>query len=62
MRDAIERGAAAQVLELRELDERRVLVLLERVGAEEPHAQIVTVRAGKIAELVVYPSASVVGA
>jgi hypothetical protein len=39
MRAAIERGAAARVLELRELDERRVLVVLERAGAPEPHAQ-----------------------
>jgi ketosteroid isomerase-like protein len=62
MRAAIERGAAAQVLELRELDEERVLVVLERTGADEPHAQVVTVRAGKIAEMVVYPSAAIVGA
>jgi ketosteroid isomerase-like protein len=58
MRAAIERGAAAQVLEVRELDERRVLVVLERAGAGEPHAQVVTVRAGRIAEMVVHPTAS----
>lgn len=58
MRAAIERGAAAHVLELRELDEQRVLVTLERAGAPEPHAQVVTVEAGKIAEMVVYPTTS----
>jgi ketosteroid isomerase-like protein len=58
MRAAIERGAVARLLELRELDEQRVLVVLERAGAPEPHAQVVTVDAGKIAEIVVYPTAS----
>jgi ketosteroid isomerase-like protein len=59
MRAAIERGAAVQVLELRELDDTRVLVMLKRAGADEPHAQVVTVLKGKIAEMVVYPPASV---
>jgi ketosteroid isomerase-like protein len=58
MRATIERGAAARVLELRELDEHRVLVVLERAGAPEPHAQVVTIREGKIADIVVYPTAS----
>jgi ketosteroid isomerase-like protein len=60
MRAAIEGGATAELLELRELDDHRVLAVLRRAGAPEPHAQVVTVRDGKIAEMVVYPALSLV--
>ncbi|HTX30316.1 MAG TPA: nuclear transport factor 2 family protein [Solirubrobacteraceae bacterium] len=61
MGQAIARGIRAQVLDVRALDENRVLVLLERIPAAEsepdpPHAQIVTFRGGKVAEILVYPS------
>jgi ketosteroid isomerase-like protein len=54
MSAAIARGAGASVLELRDLDDQRVLVVLQRPDAIEPHAQVVTIRDGKIAEIVVH--------
>jgi ketosteroid isomerase-like protein len=46
----------AEVLEMTELDEHRVLVVIQRADEPEPHAQVLTVRDGKIAEAVVYPT------
>jgi ketosteroid isomerase-like protein len=63
--ETIARGVRAEVLDVRALDESRVLVLLQRnlrrdgdpAGeAPAPHGQIVTFRDGKVAEIVVYPS------
>lgn len=56
MRAAIERGPAVEILEVQDLGENRVLVTLQRGGAPEAHAQVVTIRHGKIAEMVVYPT------
>jgi hypothetical protein len=63
MRTAIARGRRVELLEARELRDGRVLVLLQRsAGAEgeappPPHGQIVGLRDGRIAEMLVYPTA-----
>jgi ketosteroid isomerase-like protein len=65
MGETIARGVRAELLDVRALDENRVLVLLERnlrrdgdATAEPPapHGQIVTFKEGKVTEIVVYPS------
>jgi ketosteroid isomerase-like protein len=59
---AISRGITAEVLDVRALDEDRVLVRLQRKSPREdeapspPHAQIITFRGEKVAEIVVYPT------
>jgi ketosteroid isomerase-like protein len=57
---AVARGVEAEVLAVRALDEHRVLVRLQRRGSddgsESPHAQLITFRGDKVAEIVVYPS------
>jgi ketosteroid isomerase-like protein len=66
MTAAIDRGIRVQLLEARELKNDRVLVLLQRSTPREgdpsgelppPHGQILTLRDGKITEMVVYPTA-----
>jgi ketosteroid isomerase-like protein len=66
MREAISRGIRVTLLEARDLGAGRVLALLQRNLPHEgdpsgqrpqPHAEILTVRDGKIAEMVVYQSA-----
>jgi ketosteroid isomerase-like protein len=63
--EAISRGVHAELLDVRALDQDRVLVLLQRnlrrdgdpAGTQpSPHGQIVTFRGGKVAEIVIYPS------
>jgi ketosteroid isomerase-like protein len=65
MGEAVARGVSAEVLDVRALDENRVLVLLQRNRRRDgdataeppvPHGQIVTFRDDKVAEIVVYPS------
>jgi ketosteroid isomerase-like protein len=62
MGQTISRGVTAEVLEVRALDEDRVLVRLQRNAPREdeapnpPHAQIITFRGEKVSEIVVYPS------
>jgi ketosteroid isomerase-like protein len=66
MREAIDRGIRVELLEVRELADGRVLVALQRrvqgdqaqAGARpSPHGQILTLQDGKVAEMVVYPTA-----
>lgn len=63
MSDGIARGIEMRLLETRELPDGRVLVLLQRSAADGetepplPHAQIVSFGDGKIAEMLVYPTA-----
>ena len=66
MTAAIDRGIRVQLLEARALKNDRVLVLLQRRAPHEgdpggelppPHGQILTLRDGKITEMVVYPTA-----
>jgi ketosteroid isomerase-like protein len=66
MGDAIARGIRVQLLETRELGDDRVLVLLQRHELRDgdsggqlppPHGEILTFRAGKVTEMVVYPTA-----
>lgn len=64
MSEGLARGIRVELLDARELADGRVLVLLQRItlrdgGAEPPppHGQIVRFRDGKIAEMVVYPTA-----
>lgn len=63
--ETIARGVTAEVLDVRALDEDRVLVLLQRNRRRDgdptaetptPHGQIVTFRDGKVTEIVVYSS------
>ncbi len=63
--EAVARGVRAKVLDVRELDENRVLVLLQRSAGGEgdlrgesppPHGQIVTFRGDEVSEILVYPS------
>jgi ketosteroid isomerase-like protein len=62
MRQAVDRGIRAEVLDVSALDENRVLIRLARRAPEdggqaaEPHAQIVTFRGNQVAEILVYPS------
>jgi ketosteroid isomerase-like protein len=64
MRKGVTRGIRVDLVEARELPDGRVLVLLERresPGGEAapppPHGEILSFRDGKIAEMVVYPTA-----
>jgi ketosteroid isomerase-like protein len=63
MSDGISQGIRVELVDARELADGRVLVLLQRMvtsGREEkapPHGQLVSFRDGKIAEMVVYPTA-----
>ena len=66
MSEGIARGIRVQLLEARELKDDRVLVLLQRNLPREgdpsgeppsPHGQILTLRDGKITEMVAYPTA-----
>jgi len=66
MTAAIDRGIRVQLLEARALKNDRVLVLLQRSVPREgdpsgeppsPHGQILTLRDGKITEMVAYPTA-----
>ena len=65
MRDAMSRGIRVSLIAARDLGGDRVMALLQRNLPREddqpgerpqPHAEIVTVRDGKIAEMVVYPT------
>lgn len=61
MRQALALGRAVEVVDVRAMDEERVLVLLQRTPQEEdevpdPHGQIVRFRGDEIAEIIVYPS------
>lgn len=62
MGETISRGVRAEVLDVQTLDEDRVLVRLQRKSPREdgttspPHAQIITFRGEKVAEIVVYPT------
>ncbi len=61
MGDAIGRGIHVELIDVRALDEARVLVLLQRRSglpdAPPAHGQILTFRQGQVIEMVVYPSA-----
>jgi ketosteroid isomerase-like protein len=64
MREGIARGIRVDLVEARELPDGRVLLLLQRRTSPEaeaapppPHGQILSFRDGKIAEMVVYPTA-----
>ena len=63
--ETIARGVRVEVLDVRALDENRVLVLLQRNERRDgdpdaelpsPHGQIVTFRGDKVSEILVYPS------
>jgi ketosteroid isomerase-like protein len=60
--ETIARGIRAKVLDVRQLDADRVLIRLQRLAPDDgdetpdPHAQLVTFRGDKVAEIVVYPS------
>ncbi|MBV8429745.1 MAG: nuclear transport factor 2 family protein [Solirubrobacterales bacterium] len=63
--ETVARGIRAEILDVRALDDDRVLVLLQRntrrdgdpAGeAPSPHGQIVTFRGDRVSEIVVYPS------
>ena len=60
MRQAVASGASAELLEVRRLDEDRVLVLLRRMpdgdGDPPAHGQIVRFRGDQVSEIVVYAS------
>jgi ketosteroid isomerase-like protein len=58
---ALADGVTAELLELREVGDRIVSIVQARVPAEwgeqpPPHGEVVTVRDGKIVEMVVYPT------
>lgn len=64
MGETIARGIRAEVLDVRAVDEDRVLVLLQRNERRDgdpngelpsPHGQVVIFRGDKVAEIVVYP-------
>jgi ketosteroid isomerase-like protein len=64
MREGISRGVRVELVGARELPDGRVLLRLQRTAPREgetevppPHAQILSFRDGKIAEMVVYPTA-----
>jgi ketosteroid isomerase-like protein len=57
MERAVTRGIRAEVLDVRAVDEHRVLTLLHRHPGDGEHGQIVHFREGKVSEIVVYPSA-----
>jgi ketosteroid isomerase-like protein len=64
MREAISRGLRVELLDARALPDGRVLALLQRTVPDEretelppPHGQILSFRDGKIAEMLVYPTA-----
>jgi ketosteroid isomerase-like protein len=61
IRRALADGVSTQLLDIRDAgDHRFVLILHPHVPAEwgerEPHGEVVTVRDGKVTEMVVYPS------
>lgn len=62
--ETVARGIKAELLDVRALDDNRVLVLLQRNRRRDgdptdeppaPHGQIVTFSEGKVTEIVVYP-------
>lgn len=58
---ALADGVSADLLELREVDDRVVSIIQTRVPPEwgeqpPPHGEVVSVRDGKIVEMVVYPT------
>ena len=65
IREALAAGVRVELVEAREVGDGRVLALLQRIddgqndSAERrpPHGEIVTVRDGRIVEMVVYPTA-----
>lgn len=64
MSEGITRGIHVDLVDARELSDGRVLVLLQRNIPHEgdsqppgPHGQLVSFRNGKIAEMLVYPTA-----
>ena len=65
MSEGLARGINVNVVEARELDDGRVLLSLQRTiphdgegELPEPHGQIVSLRDGKITEMLVYPTAA----
>jgi ketosteroid isomerase-like protein len=61
IRRALEDGVRTELLDIRDAGEHRlVLVLHARVpadwGERDPHGEVVTVRDGKVTEMVVYPT------
>jgi ketosteroid isomerase-like protein len=64
MRQGIGRGVHVDLLQARELSDGRVLLLLQRTTPHEgqadlpdPHGQILSLRDGKITQMLVYPTA-----
>jgi ketosteroid isomerase-like protein len=58
---ALTDGVSAELLELREVGDRIVCIVQTHVPAEwgeepPPHGEVVTVRDGKIVEMIVYPT------
>lgn len=61
IRQALALGRAVEVVDVRAVDEERVLVVLQRTPQEEdeipdPHGQIVRFRDDEVAEIIVFPS------
>jgi ketosteroid isomerase-like protein len=64
MREAIARGVRVELLDARDLEDGRVLLVLQRTaptgGDDElppPHGEILSFRDGKISDMAVYPTA-----
>jgi uncharacterized protein len=61
IRRALADGVSAELLDIRDAgDDRLVLILQPHVGAEwgrrGPHGEVITIRDGRITEMVVYPT------
>lgn len=61
IRAALAQGVTAELLDVRQAGERLVAVIhmqapADREQSPEPHGELVTFRAGKVTEMVVYPT------
>jgi hypothetical protein len=61
IRQALADGVTSELLDLRDAGDRVVLILHSHTPPEwgerrEPHGEVVTVRDGKVVEMVVYPT------
>jgi ketosteroid isomerase-like protein len=56
METTVSSGISAEVLDVRALDDHRVLTVLRRHPGEGEHGQIAHFHRGKVSEIVVYPS------